>query len=494
MKVCQLEKEIAIMSQNQKALFIIFGGTGDLAYRKLYPALYKLYKKNYLNNNFAVIGTARREWSDDYYQEIVIDAIDDIKVSDQHAEEFASHFRYQSHNVKDTENYHTLLNLANALDEEYDIGGNRMFYLSMSPSFFGTITSHLRQEGLVTEDGFNRVIIEKPFGTEYENSNELNNEILESFDEEQIYRIDHYLGKEMVQSLMTLRFGNPIIKNIWTQEFISNIQVTLAEDIGVEDRGAYYEQSGALRDMGQNHILQIVSMLLMNEPQSYNSEEVTKEKVNALKNLKLLDSSNIKDKFVRGQYTTSPEAPDLLDYLSENEVNESSIVETFIAGKVESKNEKWQNMPVYIRTGKRMKGKSTRIDIVFKNSDSSLFNTNDLSNNVLTIHVGPEEGLALQLNSKQVGHVFNTEPISLDYNVETSVPDDYEKLILNALQGDKTSFVHWEEVAASWKYIDAIRSAWEKDPSDLFKYPINTNGPKEAYELLEKENHYWVWE
>lgn len=494
MKVSQLEKEIAIMSQNQKALFIIFGGTGDLAYRKLYPALYKLYKENYLNENFAVIGTARREWSDDYYQEIVTDAIDDIKVSDQHAEEFASHFRYQSHNVKDTENYRTLLHLANTLDEEYEIGGNRVFYLSMSPSFFGTITSHLREEGLVTENGFNRVIIEKPFGTEYENSNELNNEILESFDEEQIYRIDHYLGKEMVQSLMTLRFGNPLIKHLWNQKFISNMQVTLAEDIGVEDRGAYYEQSGALRDMGQNHILQIVSLLLMDEPQSYHSEDVTKEKVNALKNLKLLDSQNIKDKFVRGQYTTSPDAPGILDYLSENEVNEGSIVETFIAGKVESENEQWANTPVYIRTGKRMKGKSTRVDVVFKNDESSLFDTDELSENVLTIHIGPTEGLALQLNSKQVGHVFNTEPISLDYQIENSIPDDYEKLILNALQGDKTSFVHWEEVAESWRYIDAIRTAWEADPSDLFKYPVNTNGPKEAYELLEKENHHWIWE
>jgi Glucose-6-phosphate 1-dehydrogenase len=303
--------------------------------------------------------------------------------------------------VKDTENYRTLLHLANTLDEEYEIGGNRVFYLSMSPSFFGTITSHLREEGLVTENGFNRVIIEKPFGTEYENSNELNNEILESFDEEQIYRIDHYLGKEMVQSLMTLRFGNPLIKHLWNQKFISNMQVTLAEDIGVEDRGAYYEQSGALRDMGQNHILQIVSLLLMDEPQSYHSEDVTKEKVNALKNLKLLDSQNIKDKFVRGQYTTSPDAPGILDYLSENEVNEGSIVETFIAGKVESENEQWANTPVYIRTGKRMKGKSTRVDVVFKNDESSLFDTDELSENVLTIHIGPTEGLALQLNSNK---------------------------------------------------------------------------------------------
>lgn len=481
------------MSHNQKALFIIFGGTGDLAYRKLYPALYNLYKKDYLNHNFAVIGTARREWSDDYYQEIVANAIDDIKISDEDAEAFASHFRYQSHNVKDSNHYHTLLDLADKLDEEYGIEGNRVFYLSMSPSFFGTITSHLRQEKLVTENGFNRVIIEKPFGTKYKTSNELNNEILESFDEEQIYRIDHYLGKEMIQALISLRFGNPMFKHLWQSQFISNIQITLAEDIGVEDRGAYYEQSGALRDMGQNHILQIVSLLLMDEPQAYESDEITKEKVKALKNLKLLDNSNVRDKFVRGQYDTSPDEPDIYSYISENEVSKDSVVETFIAGKIESKNESWKDTPLYIRTGKRMKAKSTRIDIVFKNEETPLFDADKLVDNALTIYVGPEEGLSLELNNKQIGHAIAAEPIQLTYEVDTELPDDYEKLLLDALQGDKTSFVHWDEVAQSWKYIDAIREAWETDPSDLFKYPVNTNGPKEAFELLEKDGNHWIW-
>lgn len=493
MEISLLEKEIVIMSHNQKALFIIFGGTGDLAYRKLYPALYNLYKKDYLNHNFAVIGTARRKWSDAYYQEVITDAIDDIKLSDEDAEAFASHFRYQSHNVNDSNHYHTLLDLADELDEEYDIEGNWVFYLSTSPRFFGTITSHLRQEQLVTENGFNRVIIEKPFGTEYENSNELNNEILESFDEEQIYRIDHYLGKEMIQGLTSLRFGNPIFKYLWQSQFISNIQITLAEDIGVEERGAYYEQSGALRDMGQNHILQIVSLLLMDEPQAYDSDEVTKEKVNALKDLKLLDNDNVRDKFVRGQYVTSLEQPSINSYISENDVHEESVVETFIAGKIESENEQWKDVPVYVRTGKRMKAKRTRIDIVFKNEDTPLFEESKLVDNVLTIYVGPDEGLSLELNNKQIGLTTMPEPIQLSYAVDAELPDDYEKLLLNALQGNKTSFVHWDEVAHSWKYIDAIRQAWETDPTDLAKYPVNTNGPKEAYDLLEKDGNHWIW-
>jgi len=481
------------MSQNQKALFIIFGGTGDLAYRKLYPALYELYTKNYLNDNFAIIGTARREWSDDYYQDVVMNAIDDIKTSDQEAQAFASHFRYQSHNVKDTEHYYKLRNLANDLDDEYGIEGNRVFYLSMSPRFFGTITSHLRQQELVTDSGYNRMIIEKPFGSDFDNSNELNNDILESFDEEQIYRIDHYLGKEMIQGLIALRFGNPLFKDIWNSQSISNIQITLAEEIGVEDRGAFYEQSGALRDMGQNHILQIVSMLLMDEPESYTADAITAAKVNALKDLKLLSEKEAQEKFVRGQYSKANEDPDILAYIAENEVAEDSDVETFIAGKVESTNEKWQDVPLYIRSGKRMKDKSTRIDVVFKTEQSPLFDSDELTNNILTIHIGLNEGLSLQLNHKHIGHAFEAKPVQLNYAQKDEAPGDYEKLLLDALQGDKTNFVHWDEVAASWKYIDAIRDAWADDASDLALYPANTNGPKEAFDLVKADGHYWVW-
>lgn len=481
------------MSQNEKALFIIFGSTGDLAYRRLYPALYYLYCKNILKDNFAVIGTARREWTDEHYQSVIQEAIEDIKVSDEDAIEFSKHFYYQSHNVNDTEHYHKLRDLADQLDEEYKIGGNRMFYLSMSPNFFGTITSHLKSEELVTDKGYDRVIIEKPFGTEYENSNQLNNEILNAFDEEQIYRIDHYLGKDMIQSLMALRFTNPIFKHIWNNNSISNIQVTLAEDLGVDTRGAFYEQSGALRDMVQNHILQIVSYLLMDEPDSFDSVEITKSKVQALKDLKRIDSNNIHDLFVRGQYTLSKDSPKTLDYISEDEVSEDSEVETFVAGKIESLNPNWENVPLYIRTGKRMSKKCTRIDIVLKNEDSALFSQDDLSENVLTIHIGPEEGLALQINHKKVGLEYELEPVKLTHKVQGNVPDDYEKLILNALKGNKTNFVHWNEVAESWKYIDDIRKAWEINSIKPYKYPVNTNGPKEANDLLEKDGNEWFW-
>lgn len=481
------------MSQNKKALFIIFGGTGDLAYRKLYPALYKLYKKNYLNENFAVIGTARREWSDPYYQEVVYDSIQEIKESDEDAKQFVSHFRYQSHNVNDTENYISLLNLANRLDKEYDIEGNRIFYLSVSPSLFGTISSHLRAENLITENGFNRLIIEKPFGTDFKNSNALNNDILESFSEEQIYRIDHYLGKEMIQMLLALRFGNPLFKQIWNKDFISNIQVTLAEDMGVEERGAYYEQSGALRDMVQNHVLQIVSLLYMEEPESNDSEAIRKAKVDVLKDLKKVNQDNINHHFIRGQYSAAKDEPDILDYVSEHEVATDSNVETFVAGKIELLHENWTGVPLYIRTGKRMKAKNTQIDIVFKNNTMNFFPTEEVKENILSIHIGPTERLSLQLNNKKIGHAFEIEPVHLTYEPVADAPEDYERLILSALTGDKTNFVHWDELAESWKYIDSIRQAWFDADSPLYLYEANTNGPKEANELLENDDNYWIW-
>src|SRR5690625_1087691 len=290
------------MAEEKKALFVIFGGTGDLARRKLYPSLYRLYKKGYLKEHFAVIGTARREWTDDYYQEIVRDAIRDIQASEEDAEKFASHFRYQSHNVKHTEHYDTLKELSDELDAEYQLEGNRIFYLAMSPSFFGLIAEHLKSQKLMTENGFNRLIIEKPFGENYATAKELNAHIRNSFAEDQMYRIDHYLGKEMVQSILPVRFTNSFLRNIWSHEFIDNIQITLSEELGVEERGGYYDHTGALKDMVQNHVLQLVALLAMEPPAAGTSEEIRKEKVAALNALKIWTPDQVNQYFVRGQY------------------------------------------------------------------------------------------------------------------------------------------------------------------------------------------------
>lgn len=482
------------MSHETKALFIIFGATGDLAHRKLYPSIYELYKKGYLSSSFAVIGTARREWSDDYFQEVVRDSIADGVESEEHAEEFSTHFRYQSHNVKDTEHYVTLKKLAEELDEEYDLEGNRVFYLSMSPSFFGTITSHLKEQSLATEKGFNRVVIEKPFGTDFESSKELNDEINSSFAEDQLYRIDHYLGKEMLQNILALRFANPLLENSWNKETISNFQVTLSEDLGVEERGEYYDKSGALRDMVQNHVLQVVSMLTMDRPDSFTPDDVRREKLSILEALKTpVVSQDETTDFVRGQYATSSDQQ-VKAYRDEDKVDPESLTETFVAGQIEIDTDKWREVPVYVRTGKRMAEKVSRIDIVFKETASDLFNA---SPSHLSILVNPDQGVELFLNNKKIGPGMDLEPMKLAglRSTETvkSSPEAYEKLILDVLNGDETHFAHWGEVAASWKYVDQVRHTWDTFNDHIPFYPALSMGPSESDQLLERNNHHWVY-
>lgn len=484
------------MSQANKALFIIFGGTGDLAQRKLYPSLYRLYTKGFLEENFAVIGTARRDWSDEHYQEIVRDSVKNIGGSEEQIKTFSQHFYYQSHNVKDTEHYDTLRELSNKLDEQYEIGGNRIFYLSMSPDFFGTITNHLKSQNLLNDKGFNRVIIEKPFGTDYESSKALNDEILEAFEPEDLYRIDHYLGKEMVQNILAFRFANPMIEQVWNNQFISNIQITLSEELGVEERAGYYDKSGALRDMVQNHIMQIFSLLTMEAPHSFNSDEIREKKMNVLESLKALSPQDVKDNFVRAQYTHS-DKKSLQGYLEEENVSEDSTTETYVAGKIEIENDRWSGVPIYIRTGKRMTKKEAQINVVFKKTTHSLYADKSTDANVITMYLGPSEGFSIQLNEKKIGMSMDTTTMHFDHlRTEGTIqesPEAYEKLILDGLNGDRTHFAHWEEVSNSWKYVDSIREAWDKDSENPAKYEAGTMGPEEADKLLGRLGHQWVW-
>lgn len=487
--------------EEKKALFIIFGGTGDLANRKLYPSLYRLYKKGYLNQHFAVIGTARREWSDDYYREVVMEKIQDLTESQADAKEFASHFYYQSHNVKDVEHYNTLQTLAEELDNKYQLEGNRMFYLAMSPNFFGIIAENIKSQNLLTETGFNHLIIEKPFGHDYESALDLNEQIRASFKENQIYRIDHYLGKEMVQNISTIRFGNPLIEAMWNNRYISNIQVTLSESLGVEERGGYYDTSGALRDMVQNHILQIVALLAMEPPSIFRDHEIRQEKIKVLQALRSYTPDDVRSNFVRGQYGRSTVNGETLQgYCEETNVAKDSQTETFVAGKVFIDSYRWSGVPFYVRTGKRLAEKGTQIDIEFKNVPHQLFLTEEgeqLPPNVLSIFISPVEGFALQLNAKKVGPGVHTEPIKLtsSHSAETTAnsPEAYEKLILDCLNGDATNFTHWDEVAASWKFVDRIREAWETVAIDFPNYPSGSMGPIESKHLLEKDGFKWHW-
>lgn len=488
------------MNSENSALITIFGATGDLAYRKLYPSLFRLYKKGFLQERFAVIGTARRPWTNDYYHEVVKESIQDLAEEGDDLDAFASHFYYISHNVKDSEHYQVLKNLSEELDEKYDLEGNRIFYLAMAPDFFGTISEKLKEKELLTKNGFNRLIIEKPFGRDLETATELNEQLRHSFQEDQIYRIDHYLGKEMIQNISAVRFSNMLFEALWNNKYIDNVQITLSEEVGVEDRGVYYDNNGALRDMLQNHILQMVALLVMEPPISLNGEDVRTEKIKALRSLRLYETQEeVNRNFIRAQYSANEEEG-LAGYREEPKVDPESTTETFVAGKILVDNFRWAGVPFYVRTGKRMAQKETFIHVQFKHMAMDIFPSEDVKEvaepNILTIHISPLEGFSLRLNAKRVGQGLEMKNIRmhhiLDEKAQANSPEAYERLLLDCLNGDPTNFTHWKEVEQSWRYVDQIRKFWDQDASDLKSYKAGTMGPKESYELLEKDGFNWI--
>lgn len=383
--------------KNIPVVMIIFGGSGDLAHRKLYPALFNLYQKGLIHDHFAVIGTARRPWSHEYLQEQVVEAVKEScdNFDEKEAKEFASHFYYQSHDVTDIGHYIALKELAAKLDEKYQAEGNRIFYMAMAPRFFGTIATHINDQKLLGS-GFNRLVIEKPFGHDLASAEKLNREIGESFDEESVYRIDHYLGKEMVQNIMPLRMTNPIVKNIWNNDYIANMQVTLAESLGVGTRGGYYETSGALRDMVQNHIFQIITLLAMPEPKGLDSDHIHQAKQELLDSLVIPTPEMVKRHFSRGQYLADDNE---VEYLKADQVAPDSKVETFVAGEVKFKKGPVADVPIYFRTGKKMKDKVSRIDVVLHHMNNLYGSAH--SNNI-SIIIDPISEIYFIINGKKI--------------------------------------------------------------------------------------------
>lgn len=483
--------------KEQVALITIFGGTGDLANRKLYPSLYHLFTKGFLKENFAVIGTARRPWTNDFFREKVVESLKGIEKEGFDPEDFASHFYYQSHDVTNRESYVELKDLSDELDKKYELQGNRLFYLAMAPNFFGTIASRLKSEGFVDNAGFSRLIIEKPFGRDLASAKELNESLRQAFDENEIYRIDHYLGKEMIQNISVIRFANSIIESLWNNRYIDNVQVTLSETLGVEDRGRYYEESGALRDMVQNHILQIVSLLAMEPPIKLTTQEIRHEKVRALRSLRVIEGDDVYKYFVRGQYGPGKvDGKELLGYRQAENVDSDSNTETFVAAKLMIDNFRWSGVPFYIRTGKRLAKKTTQIAIQFKNVPMNLFGPGQsLGGNVLVIHIQPDEGITLHMNVKEPGQGMLTMPINLNYAHSSpdgmNTPEAYEKLIQDCLNGDATYFSHWDEVSLSWNFIDKVAAVWSNTKEHFPNYTSGTMGPKEADKLVSQDGFEW---
>ncbi len=478
-----------------KVAIIIFGATGDLAKRKLFPSIYRLVKNEKIGKNFVVFGTARRAWSNEVFRDKVKQSITDKYSSEINLDEFASHFYYHPSDVSDSSSYVEMDGLLRDLEGMYQTGGNRIFYLAMSPEFFGPITNNLHKYGLKNGGGWTRLVIEKPFGNDLPSARKLNDEIRAAFNEEQIYRIDHYLGKEMVQNIEVIRFANGIFEHLWNNRFIANIQVTSSEEIGVEERASYYDQSGAVRDMMQNHMLQMVALLAMEPPIKLTSEEIRSEKLKVLRALRKVETKDVDDNFVRGQYGEGANYP--IAYQQEAPELANSNRETFVAGKIMIDNYRWAGVPFYIRTGKRMSKKSTQIIVEFNSIPMNLYykDKKEQHPNLLVINISPNEGITLYLNAKKSGTENEAIPIKLtyDYNQVNAAnsPEAYEKLLYDCMIGDTTNFTHWDEVALTWGYVDPILEKWESTQADFPNYQAGSMGPEASEKLLKEDGFHW---
>ncbi|ANE48615.1 glucose-6-phosphate dehydrogenase [Paenibacillus swuensis] len=485
------------------ASFLIFGATGDLARRKLFPAIYSLYREGKLAEDFAVIGIARRNKTNEEFRADLYESIQEFcrykaDLNDEW-ERFAEHFEYKSLDSSNVLGFHELKDLTHTLEQKFNIPGNRLFYLALAPELFGNVSQNLRSGGLLDSSGWHRLIIEKPFGYDLKSAETLNAQIREVFSEDEIYRIDHYLGKEMVQNIEALRFANAFFEPLWNNKHIANIQVTLSETVGVEERGGYYDKSGALRDMGQNHMLQMVTMIAMEPPSRMMPEDIRDEKVKVLRSLRAYASPNeVRQNVVRGQYSEGAlKEKQLPAYRQEDSVNPASTTETYFAAKVFVDNFRWAGVPFYVRTGKRLPVKTTEIVVEFKNVPENVYfaKKNVLQPNLLVIRVNPMEGIFIKINTKKSGSEGTIIPIAMEFcqscEIGHNTPEAYERLINDAARGDSTYFTRWDEVALAWSFVDRIAQAWMEGSSDLYHYPAGSWGPDQAHSLLAEDGFKW---
>jgi glucose-6-phosphate 1-dehydrogenase len=482
---------------------VIFGATGDLTHRKLVPALYNLQRERLLPPGFNVVGFARRDWTDDFFRDSLHK--DAAQFSRSGVEEslwgsFAAGVTYQASSFDNPAGYAALAARLATLDQQRGAGGNRLFYLATPPESYPTIIQQLGAAGLAHSPGggWVRIIIEKPFGRDLDSARALNAEVHQVFDEAQVYRIDHYLGKETVQNILVFRFSNGIFEPIWNRSYVDHVQITVAEIVGVEGRGGYYERAGALRDMVQNHLMQLLTLTAMEPPVGYRADAVRDEKVKVLRAIRLLAS--VETETVRGQYgpgTVNGQAAP--GYREEPGVAPDSRTETYVALRFFIDNWRWAGVPFLLRTGKRMPKRVSEIAIQFRQAPHLLFDAGPLSDiepNVLAMKVQPDEGITLRFDSKVPGQVNQIRPVTMDFRYNASFgvesPEAYERLLLDAMLGDSTLFTRSDEVEASWSLVTPIHQGWESAPPPRFpNYEAGSWGPKEADKLLGRDWRKW---
>ncbi|TDH38297.1 glucose-6-phosphate dehydrogenase [Pseudohoeflea suaedae] len=475
--------------------YIVFGGTGDLAERKLLPALFHRQLAGQLTDPTRIIGASRSEMSDEEYRDYARKALEEhVKEEErdaEHVKKFLSRLYYVSIDATSTRGWDTLKALLAEGEDRV-----RAFYLAVRPSIFGDIATHIRDNGLITEK--TRIVVEKPIGRDLKSAEELNNTIGEVFTEDQIFRIDHYLGKETVQNLMALRFANALYEPLWNSAHIDHVQITVAESVGLEGRADYYDRAGALRDMVQNHILQLLCLVAMEAPSSMEAESVRDEKLKVLRSLKPITANNADEVTVRGQYKAGASSGGpVKGYLEELEGGVSNT-ETFVALKAEINNWRWAGVPFYLRTGKRLATRMSEIAITFKPIPHSIFDetAGKVIANQLVIRLQPDEGVKQWLMIKDPGpggmrlrHV----PLDMSFagSFEERNPDAYERLLLDVIRSNQTLFMRRDEVEAAWKWVDPILSAWESTNQKAHAYTAGTWGPSQAIALIERDGRTW---
>ena len=486
------------------AVYFIFGATGDLARRKLFPAFYSLYREGKLGRRFAVIGIARRDRPLNSFRGDVRDSILQFgrykPLHDADWADFAGHFYYERLDVADPAAYRRLKARTVELEMAHGIPGNRLFYLALAPEWFGVVSRNLREAGLLETPGWRRLVIEKPFGYDARSARKLNEEISRVFREEEIFRIDHYLGKEMVQNIEMIRFANAFFEPLWNSRHIANVQITLAETVGVEERGAYYEKSGALRDMVQNHVLQMLSMIAMEPPSRLDPDHIRDEKVKVLRSIRRFENAeDVRRRIVRGQYTAGTVNGEAVrGYREEDSVSPDSDTETFFAARMHVDNFRWAGVPFYVRTGKRLPVKATEIVVEFKNVPQNILfaERHRLEPNLLVIRVNPMEGIYIKINAKRPGTDLAIQPVAMAFcqncQIGLNTPEAYERLLLDAARGDSTYFTRWDELEAAWQIVDPIAAAWRAERIKPVPYPAGTWGPPQSA-LLPAEDGFCWW-
>ncbi len=489
----------------QPCTVVIFGASGDLTYRKLIPALYNIDADGDLPAATSVVGFARREKTDAQFRTELEEALRKHSrqtVDDEVWGSFGQRIYYHRSEFGNDEGYRTLAERLDKLDAERGTAGNRLFYLSVAPSEFEGILEKLAQFGLnkTSEGSWARVIVEKPFGTDLASAQELNAVVNRTFAERETYRIDHYLGKETAQNIMVLRFANGIFEPLWNHRYIDHVQITASEPLGVEGRGPYYEGSGALRDMVQNHLLQLLCLVAMEPPTDLTADAVRDEKLKVVRSLRPMSPEDVAKNVVRGQYAAGAiNGKDVVPYRAEERVSPESMVETYAALKVNVDNWRWSEVPFYIRVGKRLPKHGAEISVQFKSAPGVLFNRDEtaVGPNVLVIRIQPDEGISLRIQAKRPGTQVRIEPVKMDFHYGTSFgkasPEAYERLLLDAMSGDATLFARRDEVEQAWTFIDAIEHAWHAEGTQppLCPYASGSWGPKEADELLARDGREW---